>query len=187
MEYTNAQARYREHCSHTENLLEEEVFALRRKRVDVLSIGAEVLQLAAEQWYPSPERRVQWDWASEIIRPLRTFGPRALALGFRADGILCGMMAARLSPHRQWLSLTHVEGAPFDHPLKGGVVPLSIRALFIYRGLISVGGQAESIGVRILRPLEEAIPCYEAHGYTSYTASKRLPRIVIAEPIGAQS
>ena len=93
-------------------------------------------------------------------------------------------MAARLSHHRVWLSLTHVEGAPGEHPLKGQVLPLSVRALFVYRGVIAEHGCAEKIGVRVLHPLEEAIPYYQSRGYTLSSDTKWLRAIVIAEPSG---
>lgn len=184
MSYENAKARYRELRSLTKTLLEEEALATYWKRVDIVSIDDDILRRAERDWYSASSRRTSWDWDGGIMQPLRRSGARWLALAFICEGQLCGMMAARLSPRKVWLSLTHLEGAPGEHPLKGRILPLSIRALFVYRGVISDEGCADKMGVRVLNPLPEAMACYESNGYTLASDTKWLRAIVVAQPSG---
>lgn len=185
--YTAAKERYRKHRRLTRELLEEAALHEFRSRVDVVSIDEDILRKAQRDWYGSENRKCAWDWEEAIMRPLWRSGSRWLDLAILVKGQLCGLVAARLSPGKQWLSLTHVEGCPDPHPLKGAIVPLAVMGLYQYRAVIHVTGEAETTGIRVLNPLPEALPCYRSHGYTFEPNSKWLRSIVVAAPKGAQS
>lgn len=185
--YTSAKERYRKYRNLTRELLEEAAFHEFRFRVDVVSIDDDILRKVQRDWYGHSGRKCQWDWEEGIIGQLHRSGSRWLDLAILVKGQLCGLVAARLSPSKSWLSLTHIEACPDSgHPLKGAILPLAIRALYIYRGVIRPTGEAEKTGIRILNPLEEALPCYRSHGYTLQPGSKRLRAIVLEAPKGDQ-
>lgn len=186
-DHSRAKERYKVHRRHTRELLEEELLHTFRYRVDVSAVDDDILRRVEREWYPHRSRLVRWDWESEILTPLQRRGPRGLALAIIVRGQLCGLMAARVSPSKAWLSLTHLEGAPEQHPLKGSILPIAARALYIYRAAIAPEEGAENIGIRILRPLKEAIPFYQRAGYTDLTMTKRLQAIVLERPHGVQT
>ena len=176
-----AKERYREYRTHARALIEEELFHALRLRVDVVHIDEDVLRKAARQWYENPARLVGWDWESQILAPLVTYGPRTFYAAYIVKGDLCALAAARLSPGKKWLSLTHVEGAPNDNPIKGKVLPIVLRSLAIFRA-VAVTNTDEIPGIRVLRPTADALPCYYAHGYPQATVSKKDSMIIIEPP-----
>ena len=180
--YRTAFARYRVHRKHTRELLEEEAFHVFKLRVNVVTIDEDILRRVRQEWAGHLERKVDWDWEKGIVDRMWRKNARGLDLGFVVEGQLCGLAAARMSDAKRWLSLTHIEGAPMEHPLKGRVLPLVINGLYIYRALANTEETLKSTGIRVLNPLDEALPCYEKQGYTLSTSSKRLRSIVI-EPI----
>jgi hypothetical protein len=183
-DHSRAKERYKVHRRHTRELLEEELLHTLRFRVDISAVDDDILRRVEREWYPHRSRIVKWDWESEILSSLHSRGPRGLALAIIVRGQLCGLMAARVSPSKKWLSLTYLEGAPEQHELKGSILPIAVRALYIYRAAIAPEDDAESIGIRILRPLEKAILCYQRAGYTNLTLTKRLQAIVLEYPSG---
>lgn len=183
-DHARAKERYKVHRRHTRELLEEELLHALRFRVDVSAVDDDILRRVEREWYPHRSRVVRWDWEGEILSPLQRRGPRGLALALIVRGQVCGLMAARVSPSKTWLSLTHLEGAPEQHPLKGHILPIAARAMYIYRAVIAPEDQDDSIGIRILRPLKEAIPYYQQWGYTDFTMTKRLQAIVLERPRG---
>lgn len=187
-DHTRAKERYRKHRLHTRELLEEAAFHEFRYRVDVGCIDEDILRRAQRDWYGHPLRKCHWEWDEAIMGPLRRSGSRWLDLALLVRGQLCGLVAARLSPNKTWLSLTHIEASPDpEHPLKGAILPLAIQALYLYRGVIHPMGEAKKTGIRILHPLEEALPCYRSNGYTLQPGSKWLRAIVLEAPEGDQS
>ena len=185
--YTRAKERYRNYRNETRALLEEETLAqFRSMRVDVVGIDDDVHRKVEKQWYDHANRRVDWDWERDICEPLLSFGPRVFHAAFLVRGQLCGLVAARLSPAKQWLSLTYLEGSPVPgHPLKGLVLPLAVRSLYVFRGVISQrdGELAPKMpGLRVLRPLPDALDCYRARGYTREILAKKDSVIVIEPP-----
>jgi hypothetical protein len=178
-----AKERYREHRKHARAIIEEELFHALRIRVDVIHIDEDVLRKAERQWYDNPDRLVNWDWESEIMAPLLNYGPRTFYAAYLIRGELCALAAARLSPAKKWLSLTHVEGARNDNPLKGKVLPVVLRSLAIFRA-VAATNTAEMPGIRVLRPTADALPCYYAHGYEQATVSKKDSMIIIESPTG---
>lgn len=183
--YRSAVERYRKHRAVTKELLEEEALHNFRMRVDVVSIDDDILRRVRRDWYGNPSRRVDWDWDAGIIQPLRRTNARAFDIAMLVKGQLCGLAAARVSHKKRWLSLTHIEGAPCDHALKGVILPLVVNALYIYRGVICTEEAVKDLGIRILNPLDEALTCYKANGYTVSTDSKRLRSIVIEPSIAS--
>lgn len=177
--YVSVCERYRKLRAHSRELLEEEAFHALRMRVDVAAIDDDILRRVKRDWAAHPERLVAWDWERGIIGPLRRKNARFFDLALLVRGQLCGLAAVRMSNHKRWLSLTHVEGAPGEHPLKGKVLPLVINAMYIYRGAVCRQGEEHGLGIRVLNPLDEALPCYQNQGYSLSVDSKRLRSIEI--------
>jgi hypothetical protein len=183
MDYLTTKERYRKHRLHARELLEEELLHAFQRRIKVVAIDDDVVREARREWYDKPGRRVQWDWDTGIVAPGRRSSARYFDFALIDGGSLCVLAAARVSHKKRWLSLTHVEGAPWEHPLKGRVLPVVIRSLYIYRGVIcatQVGVQ--STGVRILNPLPDALECYSRHGYTLQQSTKWHRAIDIEAP-----
>lgn len=178
-DYRRARERYRVYRRQTRELIEEETLPSFRFRVDVVAIDDDILRKAKRDWYECADRRVGWDWEADIIKPLHGFGPRTLDAAFVVKGQLCALMAARLSPDKRWLSLTFLEGCPVGHPLKGSVVALAIRTLYIYRAVICSREDVRKIGIRILRPTQPALDCYRRNGFDNFVDAKRDPMIIV--------
>jgi hypothetical protein len=180
--YAGAKERYKRGRSQTRELIEEEALTAYRFRVDVSAIDDDILRRFHRDWVGQPGRHVDWNWEQDIVPQLVSYGPRTFSAAFLVKGQLCALMAARLSPAKQWLSLTHLEGAPTDHPLRGKVIPLAIRAMFVFRAVISEKDQAEKTGLRILRPLEDALDCYRGAGFATVAKAKKDSAIVVEQP-----
>lgn len=184
-DHISALQRYRKHRRHTRELLEEAALHEFRFRVDVVSIDEDILRKVQRDWHGHAERKCAWNWEEGVMGPLWRSGSRWLDLAILVKGQLCGLVAARLSANKTWLSLTHIEACPdVSHPLKGSILPLAIQALYIYRGVIHPTGEAGKTGIRILNPLEQALPCYRSNGYTLQPGSKWLRAIVLETPEG---
>lgn len=184
MTYLAVKERYRKNRLHARELLEEELLHVYRRRIKVVAIDEDVLREARREWYSAPGRRVPWDWESGVIDPGRRSSARHFDFALIDQGALCLLAAARVSHKKRWLSLTHVEGAPWEHPLKGGVLPIVERALYIYRAVICADEKdVKSTGIRILNPLPGALECYRRHGYTHIHGGKRLLAIDLDPPI----
>lgn len=185
-EYSAAEARYRykQHCIQARELLEEELFQTLRRRVHVLRIDEDILRRANREWYQHGERRVDWEWERQILAHLRTFGARTFSFALIDGDKLCGMVAARVSRRKRWISVTHLEGHPGDHPLKGKILPIVIQSLFIFRATICEHGKAHTVGIRLLRPIPKAEHYYNKAGYTTKHDGKKLKTVVIEEPQG---
>lgn len=187
-------ARYRHYRKMARELLEEQLLAEFRMRIDVIAIDDDILRKARRDWYFDTNRRVNWDWESQILAPARKRGCRGIELALVVQGKLCGLAVAKMSRRRKWLSLTHIEGAPTPHPLKGEVLPIVLAALSIYSALIVVDeedvndgekiGEKNRIGIRVLNPTNDAMPRYRKAGYNLGTSTKRLRSIIIEEATG---
>jgi len=162
--------------------LEEELLVSFRLRVDVSAIDDDVLRKVRTDWGNHPERMTNWDWDTGICAPFRNAGPRGLDFALMVHGSVCGLAVARLSPRKRWISLTHIEGAPAQHELKGHVLAIVIRAMHIYRAVISANFEAEKIGVRILNPLSDAVEWYQRQGLQLTHQSKWLCAIEVTPP-----
>jgi hypothetical protein len=179
MSYTSVCARYRQFRDHTRELLEESLLAETRRRVQAVSIDADVFRRVRQDWVAHPDRKVRWDWQSSIVEPLHRKNAMYLDFALLADGQLCALAAARMSDKKRWLSLTHIEGAPGQHPLKSRVLAVVVEALYIYRAVVCDRGDEKAIGIRILNPLEEALPYYAKQGHTLFRFSKKLAGFVL--------
>lgn len=178
-----ARDRYRAYRRHTKELAEEEALPICRTRILFVSVDEDVLRRLRREWYDCPQRRVDWDWEQDIIGPLHRAGPRYLDFAMIVGGQICGLVAARVSRRKRWISLTHVEACPEGHPLKGRILPLAINTLYIFRGVICPPEATKSLGIRVLNPTPEALSCYNNNGYRLSSDSKWL-RDIIIEPSG---
>lgn len=183
MGYVTTKERYRKHRLHARELLEEELLQEFRRRIKVVAIDDDVLREARREWYDHPNRLVAWDWDTGVAAPGRRSSARFFDFALIDKGALCVLVAARVSHKKRWLSLTHVESAPGEHSLRGQVIPLAIKALYIYRALICGEEAAETIGIRILNPIPDAVQCYAGHGYTRNDFTKWHRAINVEMPL----
>lgn len=181
--HRDAAARYKLHRKLVRELLEEQLLSEYRFRIDVGTINDDILRMARRDWYGHERRRVRWDWEHEILAPHDRRGPRGIELSLLVDGKLCALAVARLSRHKHWLSLTHLEGAPWQHPLKGKVLPIIVSALVMYGVQISRDDE-EQPGIRLLNPTSDAMVRYRLAGYNLTTSQKRLRAMVIQSRTG---
>lgn len=173
--------RYRRHRLHTRELLEEAALPQLLVRINFVSIDEDILRRVDQEWR---DRRVDWKWGTEIMPSYWSDGVKGLDLAMLCKGKLCGMMTARLSRGKTWLSLTHMESAPGENPLKGFVLPLAVQGMYIYRTQIRDEGAEKSTGIRVINPLEEVLPYYRRKGFNDERVTKRLNQIVIERPAG---
>lgn len=179
-----AQAKYKSQRNLARELLEEQILADDLLKVDVVAIDDDILRKARNAWYDDPLRRVDWDWEQYIMPRHHRNSVRGIDFALLYQGRLCALAVARLSRRKRWLSLTYMEGAPDQHPLKGNVLAYVLTGLSIYKALIVPEDQPGSIGIRVLKPSEGAMQRYTAAGYNLSTTKKWLRSIVIEERNG---
>lgn len=160
-------AKYRRLRRHTHELLEEEVLRAFRQKIRVTSLNSDALSAVKSVWMQQA-RRVAFNWEGRICPTLVKSHPRRLELALWVESELCGLAVARLSDAREWVSLTHIEGAPNpSHPLRGKVVPIALIGADIFGTLVQAEAEmAETPKVRILNPLRESMDWYERCGYS---------------------
>ena len=146
--------------------LEEEIQrAYHGLKISAEPITERALQHVDATWAPAG-RREPFDWR-RIDRVGMKSHPRRLDLALWDGQQLCGLMMSRLSDRKEWLSITHLEGAPVAHSLKGQLAPVAVVAADIYAALIheedELGRQPD---VRILNPLPQSMAVYERCGYS---------------------
>lgn len=126
--------------------------------------GIDSVTLAlAKRWEASPERSHDADWSwSHGFRQYAYRHPKRFDLAiWYAKAQLCGLSIGKPTYAGPRLRLDIIEGAPWQHPLKGKVVELTVLAARTYAA--SLGADQ----IRIMRPVNaEVIRYYEAHGFT---------------------
>lgn len=158
--------RYEEHRIHTYELLEEHALRALKVRVQTTPITQKALNVVKELW--TGKRLAAWDWEDDVLRVLRRSHPRRLEMAFWVNEELCGLATARMSDAKEWVSITHMEGAPFpEHSLSRRVAALSIKGADIFSIIAHDESSSTSRArVRIMNPLENAITCYAHNGYS---------------------
>ena len=183
--YWDAYERYAELRGFARALLSEEALRETQTRVEVRPITSDILSTVRNSWRTCPDRVARWDWA-EVVKKLATYGPRTLDMafygGYPLRPQLCGLAVAKVSPHKRWLSLTHIEACPFTHPLKGHIFPFALSGVRAFRALICTPEEAEKMGTRILSPTTDALPFYRSRGYTDHVETKHLSYLVVEPP-----
>lgn len=128
------------------------------KRYKLDGIGFDALRAFQSVWL-SHKRKVSWNWLDEVRRWKRTDHSR-LELAIWQEGALCGLMIGKTSKRKTILYVLGIEGAPYQHPLKGKIIPLSVEVAEAYA--VVIGAKQ----VRIDRPAPSLIEKYEKLGYT---------------------
>ncbi|WAC72090.1 hypothetical protein OU995_21350 [Roseateles sp. SL47] len=182
-EHREVAARYKAHRKFVREVLEEQLLSEYRFRIDVGTIGDDVLRKARRDWYGHEKRRVNWDWENEILVKHYRRGPRGIEFSLSVEGQLCGLAVARVSRHKHWLSVTHLEGAPGTHRLKGKVLPIMVQGFQMYSAQISRDDE-EQPGLRLLNPTDDAMVRYRQAGYNASALTKRLCAVVIQPRTG---
>lgn len=158
--------RYEEHRRHTYDLLEEHALRALKVRVQTTPITKNALDIVSHQW--AGKRLASWDWEDDVLRVLRRSHPRRLEMAFWVGHELCGLVAARMSDAKEWVSITHMEGSPLpDHQLSRKVAALSIKGADIFSVMAhDEKSSSPRARVRIMNPLENAMACYAHNGYS---------------------
>lgn len=128
----------------------------RKTRLDFFAVTA--LKTYKDVWLLH-ERRVDWDWPGEIERWRRSC-PSRLEMSVWHENHLCGLLIARTSSNKKTLYIEGIEGAPYNHPLKGLVIPICIAASEAYAAML------DAKEVRIVEPDPAVISAYVGLGYT---------------------
>ncbi|MFJ2321813.1 hypothetical protein [Pseudomonas sp. NPDC087817] len=120
-----------------------------------------------ERWRLHPDCRVVWNWRSLLERHRKK--PKKLEAAFYSQGILCGLMYARVSRGRVSLNVRYIEGNPCPmSPLKGFVLPIALIQADIFAKVIG----AKEIGVS--RPAEGLIDAYLGMSFQLTESDRRL-------------
>lgn len=128
------------------------------KRYKLDGIGYDALRAFEKVWL-SHKRRVPWRWKDEVMRWKRSDHSR-LELAIWQEGTLCGLMLGKTSKRKTIVYVLGVEGAPYQHPLKGKIIPIAIEVAEAYATLL------DAKQVRIVKPDPALIENYGKLGYT---------------------
>ncbi|WP_157270586.1 hypothetical protein [Azohydromonas aeria] len=176
--------RYSQYRAVTRRFVEQQALQDYGVDVKVTAVTPVVLQQFRDDWRNYPGRLVDWDWDKAIIKPLEARGPRTYSCAFTVEDKLCGLVAARVSRGKKWLSLTHVEGHPDpSHPLKKHVVPMAIMSLYAFRFAMCSDIPPTAVGIRVLRPLPDALQSYKNAGYSHFVEGRWDSAIIVAAPV----
>lgn len=116
-------------------------------------------QLALAQVSTWTRRRYKWDWGA--IRKKRSHAPARFELAVSVQGLLCGLIIGKPSRGRRHLSISYLEGAPNEHPLKSKLLGILLDGAMEY-------GFATGCGKLVLwDPVAKLIPIYEQAGFTT--------------------
>nr|DAY63469.1 MAG TPA: hypothetical protein [Caudoviricetes sp.] len=117
---------------------------------------------ASREWrLPEKRHYIDINWNQE-----RRNQTKRIDVSIRCRDFLCGLMLGRRSKKRLCITLRYLEGNPYDHPLKGFVMPIA---------LIIAESFADAYGIRqvnISRPDKQLIERYESFGYSLNAADK---------------
>jgi hypothetical protein len=151
----------------TREVLEEEIQRAWHLKIAARPIDEAALAAVDTHWQ---QRHVHFDWHHRILPTLWESHPRRLDIALWCNGELCGLMVARLSDAREWVSITHIEGSPMPiHPLKRLVVPSFLLAADIFASLIAEESTTKTKPrVRVMNPLKPVIAWYQSCGYIQF-------------------
>lgn len=128
------------------------------RKIRLESITLAALKTYQEVWLLH-ERHVDWDWPSEIDLWRRKCVSR-LEMSVWHENHLCGLLIARTSSNKKALYIEGIEGAPYNHPLKGLVIPICVAASEGYAAML------EAKEIRIVEPDPAVRQAYVELGYT---------------------
>jgi len=121
------------------------------------TITAATLDAWREQWARHPARSVAWPWDA-MVTDYRHRHPSRFDLAVWSGDALSGLAIGRTGS--TYCSIEYLEGSPVvGHPLRGQVIPAALTALL---GYATVLGRTE---MRLVEPLVQLIPIYEARGF----------------------
>ncbi|MDH0292015.1 hypothetical protein N7414_23065 [Pseudomonas sp. GD04087] len=124
--------------------------------IDACEIGDRELA-EADAWLNHPDRIAGWNWRAVLNQERKSH--KRFEAAFWVDGVLCGLMVCRVSKRRINLSVRFIEGAPFQHPLRGQLLQVAIIQAELFASVIG------ATQVAIIKPLEGVAERYIALGY----------------------
>lgn len=156
--HKSAEERYEYHREKAREYAAEALPITLRNQVRLGRIDFDAL-VKAKSWEFSPLRRVNWNWSDEY--ELYSFtNPKRFELSIWYRHELCALSIGRPTWSGSRLRLDSIEAAPYRHPLRSSVLPITLLALEEY---------AEQIGaheVRIMSPVNEKVrQYYESKGF----------------------
>lgn len=133
-------------------------------RIELTEITQEALS-AELGWSPDFDlakgRRIGWDWDEAVQHYRYTYSAR-LELAVWFDGLLCGLMLGKPSVGKLVVKLNYIQSAPFDHALKGRIVPIAM----LYAEAYAAALDAQWIGIQDPLDEESLLDYYRTLGFT---------------------
>lgn len=150
--------------AHTHAELQNIIDANDARRIKLTEITTEALK-AEQAWkantHLAKSRAIGWDWY-EALKVYRRNHAARMELAIWLDENLCGLMLGKPSTSKMVMKLNYIQGAPYEHSLKGYVVPIAILYAELYASALAV----RWLGIQ--DPLEEPalIDYYHRLGFT---------------------
>jgi len=129
---------------------------LQTAAIETCGIGDRELA-EADSWLTHPDRVAGWNWRAVLNQERKSH--KRFEAAFWVDGILCGLMVCRVSKRRINLSVRFIEGAPYQHPLRGQLLQVAIIQAEIFASVIG------ATTVAIIKPFPEVAERYIKLGY----------------------
>lgn len=119
------------------------------------------------RWRLNPDCKVTWDWRSLLEKHRKK--PKKIEAAFYSQGVLCGLMYARVSRSRVCVNVRYIEGSPCPlHPLKGLVATVALLQADLFARVI------KAKRVTISQPAKELIGMYTKMSFDMTDGDKRL-------------
>lgn len=155
----------------TKGLFDDSETSYQSLVIEVGSIDDRALDAWSLYWDGHSERRYGWDWRVETSSWQTTL--RRVDAAIWANEELCGLMIGMATKGRSNLRVDLLEGSPDkDHPLKG-------RIAYCVTEIAEAFGFAYGCDkVTLHRPLDDAIPLYEALGFVTELTPQKVRHCV---------
>lgn len=127
----------------------------------IVSVGP-IDNQSLEQVAKWTKRRYKWDWST--IRKKRVHVPARFELAVSVGATLCGLIIGKPSRGRKHLSISYLEGAPFDHQLKRRLLDILLD------GAMEYAFATRCTKVVLWDPVAKLIPVYERAGFMLETS-----------------
>lgn len=135
--------------------------------VTVRCIGGAEFHTVDTHWRNHPDCLVAWDWRSFLERHRKK--PKKIEAAFYSQGVLCGLMYARVSRGTVSVNVRYIEGNPWpESPLKGVFLTVALMQAEFFAVVI----QAKQVAVS--RPAPELIQRYKEMRFDLTESDKRL-------------
>lgn len=172
-------ARYRERYARVRDAayqatLERLVPFCAGQLTDIRDIDEAALTSWRQQWLPVIQSGLPWsgwDWAREVSAWRKHVDCFEVAVW--SGDQLCGMALGKPSDGRNNISVYLLQGSPLrPHPLMGRVLPIILESAAAY------GYALGCREMRLIKPLADALPRYQAMGFRLVNSRRSSPYCV---------